>query len=82
MEYYVISFSNTHGAIATEKYLKEEFKIVIMPTPREISRGCGIGIKFATEDYNSIIKKLDTFSLKKELYSIYRFTDGCYEKVH
>ena len=78
MQYYVISFVNTHGAMATEKYLKKQFKIVILPTPREISQGCGIAIRFTTEDYDDVLKSLSKFDLDKKMYSIYGFSDGCY----
>lgn len=81
MEYCIISFVNTHGAIAAEKHLKKQFKIIIMPTPREISRGCGISIRFPIEDYNAVKNSIDHFSIDQKMYSIYRFMDGCYIPV-
>ena len=81
MDYYIISFSNTHSAITAEKHLKQHFKIVILPTPREISKGCGISIKFAADDLNGIINSLSSISLSDELYSIHHYSDGKHRKI-
>jgi len=78
MEYYVITFSNTHGAISTEKYLKGFFEIVVMPAPRDISRGCGLAVKFRPEDLSAVLEKMAHFSLNKKMYSIFHFEEGCY----
>lgn len=80
MEYRIVSFANTHGAMAAEKHLKKQFKIVTLPTPREISRGCGIAIRFGAEDYDSVCEILTSSNLDKALYSIYHFADGTFTK--
>lgn len=80
MEYYIISFSNTHSAIAAEKHLKQHYKIVIMPTPREVSKGCGISIRFAADDLNGIVNCLSSISLSDELYDIHHYSGGKYLK--
>lgn len=77
----MITFVNTHGAISAEKHLKKEYKIIVMPTPREISRGCGIAIRFGEEAREGILKSLASFSLEKTLYSIYHYKDGAYTLV-
>lgn len=74
----MITFVNTHGAMATEKYLKQQFKIVILPTPREISRGCGIAIRFQPEDRDGVLAAMEEFTLEKDMYGIYHFTNGQY----
>lgn len=81
MNYYVITFVNTHGAISAEKHLKKEYKIIVMPTPREISRGCGIAIRFGEEAREGVLKNLASFALEKALYSIYQFKDGAYTLI-
>jgi hypothetical protein len=81
MEYYVITFASTHSAISTEKHLKQNFKIVVMPTPREISSGCGIAVRFSISDFDPIYLEINELPLNKKMYSIYRFSEGCYTLV-
>ena len=38
-DYLMISFENTHSAIQTERLLGQHFKVVTMPTLREIRPG-------------------------------------------
>ncbi|MDO5707630.1 MAG: DUF3343 domain-containing protein [Andreesenia angusta] len=60
----VITFRSTHHAIKTEKALKKrEFKIKVIPTPREITASCGLSIRFEDEE------KDDIFSVLKEMIS-------------
>lgn len=82
MEYYVITFVNTHSAITMEKLLKKFYNIVIMPTPREISRGCGIAIRFSKEDYDGILERLEESSINRKMYSVFQFTDGQYSHLY
>ncbi|MDD3349633.1 MAG: DUF3343 domain-containing protein [Eubacteriales bacterium] len=81
MEYYVITFSNTHGAISGEKFLKAEFPIVVMPAPRDVSKGCGIAVRFNPGDLQGILKRLESFPIDKKMYSIHHYCDGCYTLV-
>ena len=46
--FYLYTFSNTHGAIATEKILKEA-GATILPVPRVISASCGISVSIKPE---------------------------------
>lgn len=80
MGYYIISFSNIHSAITAEKHLKKHFKTVIMPTPREITKGCGIAIKFSADDLNGIINSLSSIGLNNDIYTIHHYSDGKYLK--
>lgn len=63
MEYFIITFPNTHSAMACEEKLRfNKINIIIIPTPTSITRSCGIAIRFKSEDYDSIseiIKKED-----------------------
>ncbi|NLY71589.1 MAG: DUF3343 domain-containing protein [Clostridiales bacterium] len=81
MEYYVITFESTHAAITIERSLKKKFKITILPTPREISHGCGIAIRFSTEDFDAIKEQLQSFPIDEKMYSIYQFTKGEYKQI-
>ncbi|MCR4963609.1 MAG: DUF3343 domain-containing protein [Firmicutes bacterium] len=47
---FVITFDSTHQAIAMEKRLKGMFQSQLMPTPRQITSGCGFAIKLKTQD--------------------------------
>lgn len=49
MNYYLLTFVNTHTAMAMQTYLKGKLNFCIMPTLREISNSCGISIKIETE---------------------------------
>ncbi|MEG0899582.1 MAG: DUF3343 domain-containing protein [Oscillospiraceae bacterium] len=50
MKYCVITFANTHSAIATQKLLDGVIDFEIMPTLRDISQSCGISIKLGYDD--------------------------------
>lgn len=55
MNTYVIAFESTHAAMATERALKPLAKITMLPTPKAISAGCGMSIKFeATDDAEAV----------------------------
>lgn len=73
--FYLYTFSNTHGAIATEKLLKEA-GATIMPVPRVISASCGISVRIKPENLElakSIMsEKSDLEPSEYELYVITR----------
>ncbi len=49
--FYVISFESTHAAMAANKALSASGRAFAMiPTPREISAGCGMSLRFAAAD--------------------------------
>lgn len=57
MGYYIITFPNTHSAMACEEKLRNnKISIIVIPTPTSITRSCGIAIRFKSEDYGSIIE--------------------------
>ncbi|MBQ0017845.1 MAG: DUF3343 domain-containing protein [Clostridiales bacterium] len=47
-EYYLLTFSSTHCAIAADNILKQ-LGCTIMPVPRFISASCGISIRIKPE---------------------------------
>lgn len=80
MEYYIITFNNTHGAIKAEKTIENtDIKFEIMPTPTEITRSCGICIRFSKKDIKSILELVDKDKIQKK--DIFRMSDGSYIKV-
>lgn len=60
-EYYFITFDTTTYAMQAEDYLKKNnFSVTIIPTPREVTRSCGLSIKInseAAEEVKYIIKQ-------------------------
>lgn len=64
--FYLISFNSTHHAIRTEKLLLNEgFKIMTLPTPREIAASCGLSIRFEKDDIEAIDKIMKENSLER-----------------
>lgn len=68
----VVTFKSTHHAIKGEKILKEnEIEHRMIPTPRAITRSCGLSAKFNLKDFE-IIKEL--FNLGEiAMTGIYRY---------
>ncbi|NLY66456.1 MAG: DUF3343 domain-containing protein [Tissierellia bacterium] len=60
----VITFKSTHYAIQADSTFKnEKISFRTIPTPREISRSCGLAIKFNLEDYDNIKQVIEKNSL-------------------
>ena len=58
-KYCLAIFSTTHSALHAEKVLEEKaFTFIIVPTPREISEGCGLAIRFYCQDMQAIADEL------------------------
>ena len=71
LDYFVL-FPNVTEAMALEKRLKEkQLKHTIAPTPRELSKCCGISIKYVLEDEAGIKQVVEEHRIKVEgFYSI------------
>lgn len=55
--YGLITFKTTHQSMAMEKILKDREKIFkTIPTPREVSKSCGLSILFVYEELDEIMK--------------------------
>lgn len=67
-EYYILAFDTTTSVMEAEAYLKNHFSITIMPVPREISKGCGLAIRFQNPEPDTIIEFLKSSSLTCTLY--------------
>ena len=46
---YVLAFESTHAAMAADRAFAAEGDAALIPTPRAISAGCGMPLKFAAE---------------------------------
>jgi len=55
IEFGVITFNSTHYAIKADSvFNRESINFRTIPTPREITRSCGLAIKFNLEDMDKI----------------------------
>lgn len=69
-DYYILAFDTTTSVMAAEACLKDHFDISIMPVPREISKGCGLAIRFQNPDEAAIVNFLGESSLDGTLYKM------------
>lgn len=74
MDYCVIAFASTHGAIAAQKRLEGVAPFVIMPVLREISKGCGISLRFDPPYLDAVREALAGSGLAAEEYAFYGVT--------
>lgn len=74
MDYGVITFASTYGAIYAQKVLKEVAPVQVMPVLREISLGCGIAVRFRPEDLEGVKSTLAASDLKEGEYAFYAIT--------
>lgn len=52
--YGVVLFDTAHDAIIGEKIIRAHLPVVLIPIPSQFSAGCGIVLRFETEDENRI----------------------------
>jgi len=65
MNYYIVVFKNTYGAMAAEKRLKElNFSFKIMPTPTSITMSCGICMRIDKKEEIDLIINNDILEYK------------------
>ena len=57
--YGLITIKSTHQAIRAEDLLKKKVAIRTIPTPRELSRSCGISILFDLEAYDQVFETME-----------------------
>ena len=74
MDYGVITFTSTYGAIYAQKVLKEVAPVQVMPVLREISLGCGMALRFPPEDLEAVRQALAESGLKPGEYAFYAVT--------
>lgn len=75
--YYLITFDSTHLAIRTERVLKVKFKVVMIPTPRDLSASCGLSLMLETESIVEAASDLKEESFEgMHLYRVVRSEAG------
>ena len=59
MSTYVLTFESTHAAMASSKTLASGgFDFWTIPTPREISAGCGMALRFSADSPESFVARV------------------------
>ena len=71
MDYGVITFTSTYGAIYAQKVLRPAADVLTMPVLREISLGCGMALRFPPEDLEGVRQALAGSELKPGDYAFY-----------
>lgn len=74
MDYCVISFESTQGAILAQKLLEGVCPVQVMPVLREISKGCGISLRFDPPYLDAVREALAGSGLAAEEYAFYGVT--------
>ena len=74
MDYGLITFSSTYGAIYAQKLLAPVAPVRVMPVLREISLGCGMALRFPPEDLDGVRQALAGSELKPGEYAFYAIT--------
>lgn len=75
MPTYVIAFESTHAAMAASKTLSSGgVAYLTIPTPRAISAGCGIAIRFEADDPEPVVARIFGANRSTGLAALYRQT--------
>ena len=74
MDYALITFASTYGAIRAQEALRPAVKAVTMPVLREISLGCGIALRLAPGDLGLARTALAACGLEPGEYAFYAVT--------
>lgn len=77
---YLIVFNNTHEAITAESKLKEmAISNIVMPTPTDITKSCGICLRIKEEELEEIKTLIakEYFKVKNICYKV----DGKYNCI-
>ena len=72
----VMTFMSTHHTIQAEGFFKNrEIDFKVIPTPREITRSCGLAIVFSMDDLQGVKEMISNDDINIE--SLYEYTkDG------
>lgn len=71
-KYCLATFPTTHSALHAEKVLDVlGLPFLIVPTPKEISAGCGLSIRVFCEDLDTVSQKLrENNAIVKEFFQM------------
>ena len=69
-KYYIVTFQNTHEAMKAEREaIKNQVKVIVIPTPTYITKSCGISLKIDEDNIQSITELVRTETIKvKEIF--------------
>lgn len=80
--FYVIAFESTHAAMAANKALAAAgCAFAMIPTPREISAGCGMSLRFAASSDAEAQATAEEVSEAHSLAALYAKVDSGYRLV-
>ncbi|MEG1537848.1 MAG: DUF3343 domain-containing protein [Clostridiales bacterium] len=74
---FVLTFDSTHQAIAMEKRLRD-FQPVMMPTPRQLSSGCGFALKISQGEEQALAVAVAASAIDCRCY---RVAAGRYREI-
>ncbi len=82
MATYLITFETTHAAMAASNALTEAgLRFETIPVPTSISAGCGIALRFHTDDPGEVLTCLFGNAHETDIATLYRCVDhGCFER--
>ncbi|WKY46862.1 DUF3343 domain-containing protein [Eubacteriaceae bacterium ES3] len=69
--YSLLTFDGTHRFMMAESILKDEFEIIVIPTLREISAGCGISIKIDESLAEAAYQKLRSNGFSQKMVQLW-----------
>ncbi|WP_127530028.1 DUF3343 domain-containing protein [Paenibacillus kobensis] len=76
----LIAFDSTQQALRMEMLLEYiEIEIDLCPTPKEITAGCALSIRFPDEDEVRVWEVIETE--KVEIRGLFRELDGEFEQI-
>lgn len=69
-KYYIVTFQNTHEAMKAEREaIKNQVKVIVIPTPTYITKSCGISLKIDEDNIESITELVKAEAIKvKEIF--------------
>ena len=71
MDYCVITFASTHGAIRAQAALERELPVQAMPVLRQLSLGCGIALRLPPGQVARARQLLAAAGLRPGEYAFY-----------
>lgn len=72
----IITFISTHWALRAQDVLENEFRIMIIPVPRDISAGCGIAFRTKPCDISGAAALLKKKGFSSNVFECYDFAGG------
>ena len=74
---YLLAFDSTHAALAAQKALAG-YSPQVIPTPREISAGCGMALRLFAADDGQAQAIMQAAALDEDAADLYLYEAGVY----